>query len=244
MILRSILVLFLAIGPALGKTLTLAAEDDYYPFSAEVDGELVGFVPELTVAAFNAVGVDVNFRIAPYSRVLLLVKSGNVVGGFTGAIDESNESAFHWHTTPLSVVRLAIWGRTDEDEEGLTAKDMEGERVSVTRGFFYTDEIDTNDKVQKIVAPSDASSLKMLALGRSDYALVTEKIGKTIVRESGDTMLEEGIEIVGLIAEVPLFAFFSKSHPEGKNAAELFQQGFDIIIQNGTHGEIMEHWQD
>lgn len=244
MILRSILVFFLAIGPAAGKTLTLAAEDDYYPFSAEINGELVGFVPELAVAAFNAVGVDVNFRIGPYARVLLQVERGKLVGGFTGAIDESNEPAFHWHSTPLSVVRLAIWGRTDEDKEGLTAKDMEGERVSVTRGFFYTDEIDTNDKVRKIVAPSDRSSLKMLALGRSDYALVTEKIGNTIVRESVDPLLETRIEIVGLIAEVPLFAFFSKSHSEGKDAAELFQQGFEIIIQNGTYNEIMERWQN
>lgn len=244
MILRSILVFFFTIGPAAGKTLTLAAEDNYYPFSAEIDGELVGFVPELAVAAFKAVGVDVNFRTGPYPRVLLLVERGHVAGGFTGAIDESNESAFHWHSTPLSVVQLAIWGRTGQDKEGLTAKDMHGERVSVTRGFFYTDAIDTNDKILKIVAPSDASSLKMLALGRSDYALVTENIGNTIVRESVHPLLETRVEIVGLIAEVPLFAFFSKSHPEGKEASVLFQQGIEIIIENGTYSELMERWQD
>lgn len=244
MIVHSILVFFLTIGGATGKTLILAAEDNYYPFSAEVNGELVGLVPEVSVAAFNAVGIDVHFRIGPYSRVLLQVENGDVVGGFTGAIDESNESTFHWHSTPLSVVRLAIWGRTDEGKEGLSAKDMEGQKVSVTRGFFYTDEIDTNDQVRKIVAPSDASSLKMLALGRSDYALVTEKIGNTIVHESSGNVLKNRVEIVGLIAEVPLFAFFSKSHSEGKGAAELFQQGFEIIIENGTYDQIMERWQN
>lgn len=244
MILRCILVFFLAIGPAAAKTVTLAAEDDYYPFSAVKDGELVGFVPELTAAAFNAIGVNVDFRISPYSRVLLLVESGYVAGGFTGAIDESNESAFYWHTTPLGVVRLAIWGRTGEGREGLTAKDMEGERVSVTRGFFYTDEIDINDRVRKIVAPSDTSNLKMLALGRSDYALVTEKIGNTIIRDSSDSMMGNRIGIVGQIAEVPMFVFFSKSHPEGKEASVLFQQGFEIIIQNGTYEDIMQRWQN
>lgn len=243
MSLRCLFVFFFIIGPAAGKTLTLAAEDDYYPFSAEVNGELVGFVPELAVAAFNAVGIEVNFRIGPYSRVLMLVERGDVVGGFTGAVDESNESAFHWHSTPLRVVQLAIWGRTNEHKEGLTARDMDGKRVSVTRDFFYTDEIGTNEKVWKIVAPSDASSLKMLALGRSDYALVTERIGNTIVRESVDSRLGTKIEIVGLIAEVPLFAFFSKSHSEGKVAAELFQKGFEIIIQNGTYNDLMERWQ-
>lgn len=243
MILRSILIFFLAIGGATGKTLTLAAEDDYYPFSAEVDGELVGLVPELAVAAFNAVGVEVHFRTGPYSRVLLQVENGDLVGGFTGAIDESNESTFYWHSTPLSVVRLAIWGRTGGGREGLSAKNMAGQKVSITRGFFYTDEIDTNKQVRKLVAPSDASSLKMLALGRSDYALVTEKIGNTIVRESDDSIPKNSIEIVGLIAEVPLFAFFSKSHPDGKSAAELFQQGYEIIIKNGTYDQIMGHWQ-
>ncbi|MEX0606263.1 MAG: transporter substrate-binding domain-containing protein [Marinobacter sp.] len=244
MILRSMLVFFLAIGSATAKTLTLAAEEDYYPFSAEVEGELVGLVPEVTLAAFNAVGIEVDFRIGPYSRVLFLVESGDVVGGFTGAIDESNESDFYWHSTPLSVVRLAIWARAGFSKQSLTAKDMEGQKVSVTRGFFYTDAIDTNDEVRKIEAPSDASSLKMLALGRSDYALVTEKIGRTIIRESGNTMAGNRLEIVGLIGEVPLFAFFSKAHPGGENAARLFQEGFEIIIENGTYARIMERWQN
>ncbi|WP_404366943.1 substrate-binding periplasmic protein [Marinobacter sp.] len=236
----AVLLIFLASVPV--QAYTLAAEDDYYPYSAQVDGELVGMVPDLARAAFAAVGVEVDFIIRPYSRVLMMVERGQALGGFAGSIDDSNRSAFFWHETPLDIVRLVIWARKGESETGLSAKDMEGQKVSITRGFFYTDAIDQNESVKKIEAPSDASSMQMLAIGRSNYALVTELIGHEIVQSSSAPVLDGRLEIVGLIEEVPLHAFFSRTHPDGEEAATLFQQGLEIIFQNGEYQRIHERW--
>lgn len=220
----------------------LAAEDNYYPFSAEVDGQLVGLVPALARAAYAEVGRDVKFRVGPFSRAIMLTRTGQVVGGFTGAIDESNEADFIWHQTPLTIVRLMIWARADSNERGLSAEDLEGEQVSVTRGFFYTDAIDENDKVKKAVAPSDEASMKMLALGRTDYALVTEQIGRTIVESAADPTLLGKVQPVGLIEEVPVFIFFSRAHPRGGEAARLFQQGLEILIEKGEYQRLLDQW--
>ncbi|MDX1635185.1 MAG: transporter substrate-binding domain-containing protein [Marinobacter sp.] len=224
------------------ESIVLAAEDDYYPFSAEVDGELVGLVPELASAAYAEVDRDVRFVVGPFPRALMLTETGQVSGGFTGAIDDSNRDDFHWHQTPLTSVRLMIWGRTGNREQGLSAEDMEGKRVSVTRGFFYTDAIDQNDRVKKTVAPSDEASMKMLALGRSDYALVTEQIGRSIVANASSPSLKGKVEAVGLIQEVPVYIFFSKSHPEGGKAARLFQQGLEILIEKGEYRRLLDRW--
>jgi polar amino acid transport system substrate-binding protein len=239
---RITLLALLLTTSATAQCVTIAAEEDYYPYSAELNGVLTGMIPELTEAAFEAVGVDVDFVIRPYTRVVMMVSQGQAVGGFTGAIDESNESSFHWHKTPLATVRLAIWARTGESDENLTAQDMEGQKVSVTRGFFYTDAIDYNDQVEKLVAPSDVSSLRMLALGRSDYALVTELIGHSIVEQTLSPNLRSSIEIVGLIDEVPLHAFFSRQHPEGEETAAMFQEGLEIIRASGEYQRIMDRW--
>lgn len=220
----------------------LAAEDDYYPFSAEIDGRLVGLVPELCEAAFQAMGQDVQFQTGPYSRALMLVRTGQVVGGFTGAIDGSNESDFHWHKTPLGSVRLVIWARSGSGESGLDARDLEGRTVAVTHGFFYPDAIDGNETIRKAVAPSDQSALKMLALGRSDYALVTESVGYKILEASRDPSLKGRVEMVGLIDEIPLYVFFSRTHPEGEAAAALFQQGLEALMGNGEHERILRRW--
>lgn len=236
------LLALLLVTSSAAQGLTMAAEEDYYPYSAEVDGELTGLIPELTKAAFAAVDVEVDFIIRPYKRVVMMVKNGQVVGGFTGAIDDSNRSAFYWHKTPLGFVRLAIWSRAGETEKNLTAGDLEGKKVSTTRGFFYTDAIDHNDQVEKLIAPSDASSLRMLALGRSDYALVTELIGRNIVQKSAIPGLGSRIQIVGLIDEVPLHAFFSREHADGKEAAILFQKGLEIIQANGEYRRILDRW--
>lgn len=243
MLLRVLIVcLCLASGTATARTLTLAAEDDYYPFSAEVDGELVGLIPELVRAAFRSRDMEVEFRTMPYARVLMLVRNGTMAGGFTGAIDDSNASTFHWHDTPLGVVRLAIWGRKSDSASGLTAADMEGRTVAVTRGFFYTDAIDHNDRVQKAVAPSDESSLKMLALDRVDFALVTERIGHSILESATSPQLQGKVEVVGQIARVPLHAFFSRAHPRGEEAAEQFQRGLEAIRASGEFDRIHRRW--
>lgn len=236
------LILFGGTATATAGTISLAAEDDFFPYSAEVDGELVGFVPDLALAAFDAVGVDVEFRVGPFSRAVMLVKSGQVAGGFTGAIDDSNETQFYWHETPLSSVRLVIWGRADTGQQALTAEDMEGRTVAVTRGFFYTDAIDANEKVEKVVAPSDRSTLKMLALGRAEFALVTENIGRSIIETSSDPLLRDSLKVVGVIEEIPLHAFFSKAHPEGEKAAQLFQQGLERIMASGEYDRIVKAW--
>lgn len=227
---------------ALAQPYVLAAEDDYYPFSAEIDGRLVGLVPELCEGAFQVMGQDVQFQTGPYSRALMLVRTGQVVGGFTGAIDASNESEFHWHKTPLSSVRLVIWGRRGSGESGLDAQDLEGRTVAVTHGFFYPDAVDRNEAIRKTVAPSDQSALKMLALGRSDYALVTESIGYQILEASRDPLLKGQVEIVGLIDEVPLYVFFSRAHPEGEAAAASFQQGLEALMGTGEYERILRRW--
>ncbi len=224
------------------KPFVLAAEDDYYPFSAQVEGKLVGLVPALATAAYEAVNREVEFVVKPFSRALMLTRTGQVVGGFTGAIDDSNEADFIWHETPLSIVRLVIWGRADSPERGLSAEDLDGERVSITRGFLYTDAVDQNEKVNKLVAPSDEASMKMLALGRSDYALVTEQIGYGIVASASQPRLEDKVKIVGVIDEVPLHIFFSRAHPRGEEAAGLFQQGLEIIIENGEYDRLVNQW--
>ena len=224
------------------EPIRLAAEDDYYPFSAEVEGELVGLVPALATAAFEEMGREVEFVVGPFSRALMLTRNGQVAGGFTGAIDDSNRADFIWHETPLASVRLMIWARTGSEEQGLAAEDLEGRQVSLTRGFFYTDAIDQNDKVMKTLAPSDEASMKMLALGRSDYALVTEQIGRKIVATASRPSLQGAVETVGLIQEVPVYIFFSKAHPQGREAARLFQQGLEILIETGEYQRLLDQW--
>jgi ABC-type amino acid transport substrate-binding protein len=82
----------------------------------------------------------------------------------------------------------------------------------------------------------------MLALGRSDYALVIERIGMGILRTATVPILLNKVQPVGLIDEVPLRIFFSKAHPHGREAARLFQQGLEILIQNGEYNRLAKKW--
>ena len=48
--------------------LTLAGEDDWYPYTALKDGKLRGFSVDIIESAYAAVNVKVRFKSVPYAR--------------------------------------------------------------------------------------------------------------------------------------------------------------------------------
>src|SRR5882672_3584311 len=58
------------------KSLIIAVEDDAAPWSL-ADG--TGYANDVVVAAFRAVGVDVQLRVMPYARCKRMAISGDVV---------------------------------------------------------------------------------------------------------------------------------------------------------------------
>lgn len=68
-----ILFLFSTVSASFAKTIILGAENDWVPYSNH-DGS--GMANEIVLAAYKAVGIDVKLQVAPYNRLLKMVKSG------------------------------------------------------------------------------------------------------------------------------------------------------------------------
>jgi hypothetical protein len=81
------------------RSLVIAAEDDAAPWSA-TDG--TGYANEVVIAAFKAVGVNVDLRVVPYARCKRMAMNGEVAGclsmspssEFNGLIDLSTHPLF------------------------------------------------------------------------------------------------------------------------------------------------------
>jgi len=97
---------------ACAGALTIAAEDDWAPYSYRVEGasEVQGLAPELVRAAFATQGVSVQFDVLPFSRCLLHAERGKAAGCFNVTRTQSNASQFCWHPTPLFTEELGIFG--------------------------------------------------------------------------------------------------------------------------------------
>jgi polar amino acid transport system substrate-binding protein len=107
---------------ARAETVTIGAEDSWFPYYDVVKGKPAGFTVDLVQAAFGAVRIDVKFQSMPYARCMKLVKDGRLLGCFNPARASMVEADHLKHdffsgqqpaTDDFSGFRMLLAGRGD-----------------------------------------------------------------------------------------------------------------------------------
>ena len=221
------------------ETVVLAAEDDWPPYSSSDAGrtEPEGLSPDLVRAAFDTQGIDVRFLTVPFARCLHYAEIGRAVGCFNTSIVPSNRDVYHWHPTPMFTEELAIFARSDERDDKLSLKDLEGHTVSITIGYTYPTEFMNNPKITKFPVNSDQQQLRMLASGRIRFAVINTIPGQ--LRINADPGLKGKIRKVGRISVDGFWVAFSRRHPDGRRMAETFEAGLQALKASGRYDSMM-----
>lgn len=224
--------------PARAETVTIAAEDDWAPYSsikADRSGP-EGLAPELVRAAFKTQNIEVKFLVLPFARCLLYTAQGKVVACFDVTRTSNNEHQFHWHPTPLFQEELGIFGRS-EVAGAITPKDLEGRTVGVTVGYTYPTDLMENTRITKVNSASDGNLLKMLVARRVDYILLNTMPGFHQIRQA--PALAGKVRRVGVVQLDSFWLSFSKAHPDGKRLCDVFEKGLLAIKANGDYDRMM-----
>lgn len=222
--------------------LVLVAEDDWYPYSAEQDGEPVGMAVDIVRAAYEAVGVPVRIKSMPYARCMKLVELGREVGCFNALQDSSTRGIYQFGRYALFGARQAIYARTPL-RRPVTLDDLTGKRVGVTNGYTYGSDVEQNLRMQKERADTDLSSLRKLALGRLDYALVFTLAANHLLKTHADT-LGGRVYQVGEVTDNLLYVGFSRRHPDAAEAMQQLDRGLTLIQTDGRYQQIVNGWLD
>lgn len=226
-------------GALANEVVTVAAEDDWAPYSAMRADRTgpEGLTPALVKAAFKTQGVDVRFQVVPFSRCLHYAEKGAVIGCFDTTRTEANKDQFYWHPTPLFQEELGIFARADAPARELTQKDLEGRTVGVTIGYTYPTDFMQNPRITKLSAASDGNLVKMLVARRVDYILLNTMPG--YYRIKYEPALKGRIKRVGAIRLDSFWLSFSRTHPDGKRMSEVFEHGLQAIKANGEYDRMM-----
>lgn len=221
------------------EVVTLAAEDDWPPYSAlRADGRgPEGLSPSLVQAALKTQNVDVRFQVVPFSRCLHYAEKGTVVGCFNTTRTEANKALFHWHRTPLFQEELGIFARTPVSGRELTPQDLEGQSVGITIGYTYPTGFMQNPRINRLSAASDGNLVKMLVAGRVNFILLNTMPGYHRIQQ--DPALRGKIHRVGAMALDSFWISFSRVHPDGKRMSEVFEKGLQAIKANGEYERLM-----
>ena len=236
------LLVSLAVSPSLqaAETVTIVAEDDFYPYSHGAGGKPEGFAVDIVRAAYKAVGVDVDLKVMPYQRGMDETKDGKQVGVFDTAKQPRYDADYVFHDTPLAQQTLMIWAPAASTATGLKEEDLKGKSVGITQGYDYTASFDGSTVIRKQEAPSDQTMLRKLALGRTDYAICDEKVAQSV--SGSDPSLKGKVKPVGSIGGSGLFIAFSRKHPEGAKWAARLEEGLKTIHADGSYERIEADW--
>lgn len=231
----ALLAALLGSAPALpaAQTITVAAEDDWAPYSFVAPGQTQpqGLAVDIVREAFATQGIEVRFVGVPFTRCMFLARTGQVAGCFNVTQVADLRDAYIWHVTPMFHEELAIFGRKGSPRTDLGLADLEGKRVGFTLGYTYPTAFRQNPRVEKVAAKGDQQLLELLLAGRVDYILANTAPAR--LRLSTQPQMRAAIERVGVISQDGFWLAFTRADPQGEQLAARFEQGLAALRASG-----------
>lgn len=224
-----------AAAVAAPEKITLAAEDDWPPYSAvraDRSGP-EGFAVDVVREAFATQGVQVGFVVVPFARCMLMAKTGEALGCFDATVQDDNRDAYYWHETPMFHEELAVFGRAGGSRRDMTLANLEGSTVGYTVGYTYPPAFFRNHKIRRISAKSDRVLLEMLNAGRVDYILANT--APAYLRINASPRFKGRVEKVGSLSVDGFWIAFTRADPKGKRMAAVFERGLQALKDSGRY---------
>lgn len=220
----------------------LAAEDDWYPYSAKIGMTAQGLSVEIISAAYKAAGATVSYELVPFSRAMAGVTSGRYIGCFNAGKSEQLEIDYLVPEQSITESAQIVWGNL-KSLPVKSYKDFEGKTVGLANAYTYSPLLTENKKIIKTISRLEVSNLKMLALGRIDYTIVDYWVAKNLIHKNKN-LLNGRVRPIGELQKDVIIPVFSKTHPDGPKAMSLYDKGMTIIKNNGTYETIIKSWED
>lgn len=224
------------------RRVVIGAEDDWPPYSSDVDGRPQGLTVELVYAAFAAVGVEARFDLLPYVRCMAQTKAGTLLACFNTTRTAQIEDDYLWPARPMFEERFLIWTLADAPtpRTPLQARDLEGQAVAVTRGYEYGSAFDGNPRIQRVVTAHDENNFRLLLRDRATYTLSPDINARLLFRRHPD--LAGRFKVVGQLEAFGIYTAFSRKHPQSAAMLAAFNEGMKVIQANGMAKAIQERW--
>jgi len=218
------------------STIIVGGEIDYPPYSfLDKNGEPTGFQVELTQAIARTMGMNVEIRLMPWPEARKALEDGTI-DAIHGMFYSKGRAKIYDFSPPHSTVSDAIFARKDTPSVE-SVEDLRDKEIVVMRGEVMHDYIlehRLTDRVLLTETPGD--TLRLLASGKGDYALVARRPGLYWIKE---------LKLSNITTAGPSVMSFENCFAVRKGNTLLlsrFTEGLNIIGQTGEYSELYEKW--
>jgi polar amino acid transport system substrate-binding protein len=220
------------------EQILLAAEDNWYPYSAKVGREVKGRSVDIVKAAYKAIGAELTLDVVPFNRGFIRTKDGHYAGVFNAGVNDEVRRNYLIPRNTIALSEQVVVARLGESFQNRYS--FNDKRLILTLGYTYPTDItdDLRNQIDRTVG--DVNCLGMVAAGRADFTILDRLVFLSILQKEPE--LKQKLMIVGNLEPHKIYVLFSKSD-KGTRALLLFDQGMDIIDRDGTLKEIADTWE-
>ncbi|KAB0664318.1 transporter substrate-binding domain-containing protein [Oryzomonas japonica] len=218
------------------KVIIVGGDREYPPYEfIDKNGQPSGYNVELTRAIADVMGMKVEFRLTGWAEVRTALQTGkvDVLQGMSYSEERSREVDF---SLPHTIVNHAIFARRESPMIN-TFDEIEGKVVAVHRGGIMHDYLVKKGFSGKLIlTATPADALRLLAAGKTDFAIVAIVPGMYIIRE---------LKLTNLIPVVRNVATHRYCYAVNRGNEELisrFNEGLAILRKTGQYQAIYEKW--
>jgi polar amino acid transport system substrate-binding protein len=223
---------------AASEQVLLAAEDDWYPYSAKIGQQAEGRSVDIVKAAYEAVGADLKLVVVPFNRGMILTKNGTYAGVFNASANEDLKPDYLIPRNMIALSEQVVVARIGEPFLGTHS--FHGKRLSLTLGYIYTSDVTDDPKNNIERAAADINNLKKISVGHADFTIIDRLVFLSLLMKTPE--LKQKLAIVGKLQPNKIYILFSKTE-SGKRGLALFDQGMDKISRSGDLKKIVEKWE-
>ncbi len=238
-----VLVFILSSTLVMAEEITIGAENDAAPWSYP-NG--TGYVNDIVKAAYKAVGWKVHYEVFPYARCKTLVLSGGILGCFSTSKTPELTGKLFFPRTPVIAPRNILYAQKNSDINGCNPKKWKaGTSIGLVNEYEYVPKVEAlrNEKNLSIEkSPSEVLNLRKLNFSHTDTALITIDEVHSLEYIAKLARVTPDFKVVCDFGNLPAYLVLSKSHPLGKKALEVFNQGMEKIAANGVLKKIQKEW--
>lgn len=221
------------------KTITIAAEDNWPPFS---DEKGKGLSYTLVQAAFKQSGYRLKTVVVPYARALYYTEHNMVDGCWNVTKQQSTSSKFLLHQVPLFRASSSFYYY--KTAKAFTSVAMIPNRtvVGVILGYEYGDEFEKHKQRFHLVEVSTHEHLvKLLRAEKLDVALFFDDVLSFYLKQwqLSDPLMIRGEQ--NFVSE--LFIAFDKQNEQSQHKADALDQGLRQLQQSGEYQRLMDEFQ-
>jgi polar amino acid transport system substrate-binding protein len=218
------------------QLIVVGGDRDYPPYEfIDKDGKPNGYNVELTRAIAEVMGMKAEIRLGGWAEMRTALKNGTIdaLEGMSWSEERTSEVDF---SIPHTVVNHAVFARLDSPVVN-SLDDLAGRTVAVHRSGIMHDYLaKSGSRARLVLSDTPADAMRMVASGRTDYAVVAIVPGMYLIRE---------LKLTNLIPAVRNVATYRYCYAVDKGDADLLSrlnEGLAILKKTGQYEKIYTKW--